>query len=85
MHGKDLVGQGAPSPPTVSMTFRITLTQGQIGMNGRLFLPGGFTLIYYDRRDATLDHRGLAPQLSSECLVYSRRVGVKPDAWRNVK
>ena len=50
MHGKDLVGQGARCPPTVSVTFRITLTQSQIGMNGRLFLPGGSTLIYYDRR-----------------------------------
>jgi hypothetical protein len=33
--------------------------------------------------DATLDHRCLASQLSSERLVYSCRFDGKPDAWRN--
>ncbi len=46
-----LVGQGAPNAPTVSMTCRILLTQGQRRMDGRLFHLGGLTLIYGVRCD----------------------------------
>ena len=35
--------------------------------------------------NATPEHRSPASQLFSECLVYSCRVDVKPDIWRNVK
>jgi hypothetical protein len=64
-------GRSVPSPSPDGMSHHANLGPGTD--ERRSFHPRGLTLI-----DATLDHRSLAPQLSSELLVH-----VKPGAWRN--